>query len=251
MKIITIHQPEHLPWLGLFNKIAKAEIFVLLDTVQFEKNYFQNRNRILGTSGQPQWIGIPVNTKNHEDNNIKNTKISIAGNTKNWKKEYLRTITYCYSKHNFFNDVFPLLEECINIDTEYFADINIAIIKKFCDALDIHPEYIRSSEIDYGGGFKSDLNLNITKAVGGDVYISGPSGRDYLDMKSFEDENIKVVFNDYNHPTYPQRRTQEFVSHLSALDLFMNVGFAESKRIIMQDNEVLYEFDKSVSEICK
>ena len=109
MKIITIHQPEHLPWLGLFNKIAKAETFVLLDTVQFEKNYFQNRNRIMGTSGEAQWIGIPVNTKNHEENNIKNTKIQIAGNTKNWKKEYLRTITYCYSKYPFFNDVFPII----------------------------------------------------------------------------------------------------------------------------------------------
>lgn len=248
MKIITIHQPEHLPWLGLFNKIAKAETFVLLDTVQFEKNYFQNRNRIMGTSGEPQWIGIPVNTKNHEENNIRNTKIQIAGNTKNWKKEYLRTITYCYSKYPFFSDVFPIVEEAINTETEYFADINIVMIKGFCNALDIHPEYIRSSEIDYGGGFKSDLNLNITKAVGGDVYISGPSGRDYLDLKSFEDAHIGVVFNDYDHPVYPQRRSKEFVSHLSALDLFMNVGFAEAKKIIMEGNEHLYNFDKTVSE---
>lgn len=244
--IITIHQPEHLPWLGLFNKIAKAEKCVLLDTVQYEKNYFQNRNRIMGTSGEPQWIGIPVNTKNHEENTIQTTKISVAGNTKNWKKEYLRTITYCYSKYPFFNDVFPLLEECINIDTEYFADINIAIIKAFCNALDIHTEYIRSSEIDYGGGFKSDLNLNITKAVGGDVYISGPSGRDYLDMESFDRAGLKVVFNDYHHPVYPQRRSKEFVSHLSALDLFMNVGFPEAKKIIMEGNEVLYDFDKNI-----
>ena len=249
MKIITIHQPEHLPWLGLFNKISKAEVFVLLDTVQYEKNYFQNRNRILGTSGQPQWIGIPVNTKNHEENTIKTTKISISGNTKNWKKEYLRTINYCYCKHDYFSEVFPLLEKCINYDSEYFADINIEIIKEFCNALDIHPEFVRSSEIDYGGGFKSDLNLNITKAVGGDVYISGPSGRDYLNMQSFEDAGIGVVFNDYNHPVYPQKRAKEFISHLSALDLFMNVGFEEGKRIIMEGNEVLYNFDKSVSDI--
>lgn len=249
MKIITIHQPEHLPWLGLFNKISKAEIFVLLDTVQFEKNYFQNRNKIMGTSGEPQWIGIPVNKKNHEDNTIKTTLISDAPNTKNWKKDYLRTITYCYSKHDYFNDVFPILERCINTETDYFADINIEIIKAFCDALDIHPQYVRSSDIDYGGGFKSDLNLNITKAVGGDVYISGPSGRDYLDLKSFDDAGLKVVFNDYNHPTYPQRRSKEFVSYLSALDLFMNVGFAEAKRIIMEGNEHLYNFDKSVSDI--
>ena len=246
MKIITIHQPEHLPWLGFFNKASKAEIFVLLDTVQYEKNYFQNRNRILGTNGQPQWIGIPVNTKNHEDNIIKTTKITVAGNTKNWKREYLRTINYCYCKHDHFAEVYPLLEQCINYESEYFADINIEIIKAFCKELDINPQFIRSSEIDYGGGFKSDLNLNITKAVGGDVYISGPSGRDYLDMESFAREGIGVVFNDYNHPAYPQRRSKEFVSHLSALDLFMNVGFKQGKEIIMEGNDVLYNFDKTV-----
>jgi hypothetical protein len=45
--IVAIHQPEHLPWLGFFNKIDQADLFVLLDVVQFRKNYFQNRNRIL------------------------------------------------------------------------------------------------------------------------------------------------------------------------------------------------------------
>ncbi|MDO4197490.1 MAG: WbqC family protein [Erysipelotrichaceae bacterium] len=244
--IITIHQPEHLPWLGLFNKIAKAEKFVILDSVQYEKNYFQNRNKIMGTNGQPQWIGIPVNKKNIEQNTIATTTIVAEGNTKNWKKEYLRTITYCYSKYPYFNDVYPIIERCINIDTPYFCEINIAMIKEFCNALDIHPEYIRSSEIDYGGGFKSDLNLNISKCVGADYYISGPSGRDYLNMQSFEDAGVGVVFNDYHHPEYPQRRSEEFVAYLSAVDLFMNLGFEEAKKVIMSGNEDLYDFDKNV-----
>lgn len=76
--IITIHQPEHLPWLGLFNKIAKAEAFVILDCVQYEKNYFQNRNHILGSNGV-QWLSVPVSTKGHVEGTIAMTEISLAG----------------------------------------------------------------------------------------------------------------------------------------------------------------------------
>lgn len=238
--IITIHQPEHLPWLGLFNKIAKAEKFVILDSVQYEKNYFQNRNKILGTNGV-QWIGIPVVNTKHMEGSIATTLIATDPKNSKWKEKYLQTIKQSYGKYPYFEEVYPLLEKAINIDTPYFCEINIAIIKSFCDALDIHPEYIRSKDLKVDG-LKSSLILDICKEVKADLYIAGPSGRDYLDMKSFEDAGIIVKFNDYNHPTYPQKRSNEFIDHLSALDLFMNVGFKEAKLIIMKDNENLANF---------
>lgn len=245
--IITIHQPEHLPWLGLFNKIAKAEQFVILDSVQFEKNYFQNRNKILGTNGV-QWISIPISNKGHMDGSIATTMIADDPKNQKWKEKYLQTIKYSYGKHPFFNDVYPVLETALNTDSKFFCEINIAIIKAFCEKLDINPVYVRSSELNVDG-LKSDLILDICKEMKATVYIAGPSGRDYLDIDSFEKENIKVVFNDYHHPEYPQRKTDEFVSHLSTLDLFMNVGFTEGKRIIMDGNEDLYNFDKTIFKI--
>ena len=238
--IITIHQPEHLPWLGLFNKMAKAQRYVILDSVQYEKNYFQNRNRILGTNGV-QWISIPVSNKGHMDGSIATTRIADDPKNSKWREKYLQTIRQSYGKYPYFNNVYPLLERCILLDTDLFWEINIAIIRTFNEQLDIHPEYLRSSELD-ADGLKSDLILDICKKAGAGVYIAGPSGRDYLDMDTFRDAGIKVVFNDYHHPVYPQRRTKEFISHLSALDLFMNVGFAEAKKIIMQDNEGVAEY---------
>lgn len=240
--IVTIHQPEHLPWLGLFNKIAKCEKFVILDSVQFEKNYFQNRNRILGTNGV-QWIGIPVSNKEHMDGSIATTEIAIDPKNNKWKNKYLQTIKQSYGKYPYFDEVYQVLEDAINIETKYFCEINISIIKNFCEALDIHPEYIRSSELDVKG-LKSDLILDICKVTNATLYIAGPSGRDYLDMGSFKKEGIEVKFNDYYHPIYPQKKTDEFISHLSALDLFMNVGFKEAKKIIMQNNENLNDFVK-------
>lgn len=238
--IITIHQPEHLPWLGLLNKIAKADKFVVLDSVQYEKNYFQNRNRVLGTNGV-QWLSVPVSNKGHMDGSIASTLIANDPKNAKWRIKYLQTVKQSYGKYPFFNDVFPILEEAFAIETDYLYDVNFHIIKSFCDKLDIHPEYVRSSELNVDG-LKSDLILDICKATDADVYIAGPSGRDYLNMKSFEDAGITVKFNDYHHPVYPQRRTDEFVSHLSALDLFMNVGFDEAKKIIMSENEGLSDF---------
>lgn len=247
--IITIHQPEHLPWLGLFNKIAKADLFVILDSVQYEKNYFQNRNRIMGTNGV-QWISIPVSNKGHMDGSIATTLISTDPKNAKWKEKYLQTIRMSYGKYPYFADVFHVLEEAMNTESPYFCEINISIIKAFCKKLNIDVNYIRSSELNVQG-LKSDLILDICKAAKADIYIAGPSGRDYLDMKSFETEGIEVVFNDYHHPSYPQKKSKEFVSHLSALDLFMNVGFDEAKRIIMEGNEAVYDFDKNVREIRK
>lgn len=232
--IVTIHQPEHLPWLGFFNKLAKAERFVLLDSVQYEKNYFQNRNRIIGSNG-PQWIGLQVSTKGHMDNTLAGTEINLVGNAK-WKEKYLQTIKQSYGKHPYFQEVFPVIEEAYAIDSVLLCDYNIRIIRAFADKLDFHPEFVRSRDLPVGG-LKSDLILDICKATQATTYIAGPSGRDYLNLQSFADCGIRVVFNDYHHPEYPQRRTETFVPYMSSVDLFMNVGFAEGRRVIMTGNE--------------
>ena len=104
--IITLHQPEHLPWLGCFNKVAKAELFAILDSVQYEKNYFQNRNKILGTNGV-QWINIPASTNGHIGKTIAQTEISLAGGNENWKSKYLKTITQSYKNIRIFSRFFP------------------------------------------------------------------------------------------------------------------------------------------------
>ncbi len=247
--IITIHQPEHLPWLGLFNKIAKADRYVILDSVQYEKNYFQNRNRILGTNGV-QWLSIPISNKGHMDGSIATTQIANDPKNSKWKEKYLQTIRMSYGKYPFFSEIFPVLEKAMDLDTDLFCEINISIIKAFCEQLKIYPEYIRSSDLNVNG-LKSDLILDICKKAEADVYIAGPSGRDYLDLETFDDAGIQVVFNDYHHPVYPQRRSEEFVSHLSALDLFMNVGFDEAKTVIMEGNESVYDFEKNVCRMGK
>lgn len=232
--IVTIHQPEHMPWLGFFNKLAKADVFVILDSVQFEKNYFQNRNKIIGTNG-PQWIRIQVRMKGHMENTIANTEVNLQGNL-NWKEKYLQTIKQSYGRYPHFKEVYSVIEEVFSQDSILLCDYNIGIIKAFSDKMGLYPTFIRSKDLHIDG-LKSSLILDICKKTNASTYIAGPSGRDYLDMDSFKNAGINVVFNDYHHPEYPQMRTERFVSYMSSVDLFMNVGFEEGRRIIMDGNE--------------
>ena len=146
-----------------------------------------------------------------------------------------------YSKHPFFKEVFPVVEKAINIETNLIADINISIFIAFADKMDMHPEFVRSSNLNIQG-LKSDLILDICKATNASMYIAGPSGRDYLDIQSFKEAGIEVKFNDYNHPKYQQRKAEEFIPYLSSIDLFMNCGFEDGRKIIMKDNEELSDF---------
>ncbi len=234
--IVTIHQPEHLPWLGFFNKISKADIFVILDNVQFRKNYYQNRNRIMGTNGE-QWICIPTVTKGHIDCDLAHTLIDLNGVNTKWREKYLRTIQMSYGKYPFYDEVYPVLEDSILTDSEFLCDINIAIIKSFSEKLRINPRFIRASEMSVSGK-KSDLILDICKELKATTYISGPSGRDYLDRESFVDNGILVRYNDYKSSAYRQLKSKEFVPNLAALDLVMNCGWKEGRRIMMENNEL-------------
>lgn len=227
--ILTIHQPEHLPWLGFFNKMAFAEQYVLLDGVQYRKNYFQNRNQILGTNGK-QWLSVPVEQTGHSGERICDIRIANDSNPK-WKEKYIRTIKLSYCKHPFFNDIYPFFEGLLNKEYSFLVDFNLEIIFYFCDVLNIHPKFVRSSALK-SNGLKSDLILSICRELNADTYIAGPSGRDYLKVDDFVKSGIKVLYNDFVHPTYEQKNKGAFVPYLSILDLLMNVDNETARRIV-------------------
>lgn len=225
--IITIHQPEHLPWLGYFNKCSKADILVHLDNVQFTKNGFQNRNRIL-VRNEPYWVTVPVNTKGHTTNKISDILIS---NGVDWRKKYLGTIKMTYSKYPFFNIYYPVLEEVICKEYDKLEDLNIAIIDFFLKELDIQVKTVRATELNVPFTDASNNLLNIVKTLNGKEYLSGPSGKNYLNLDIFEKNNIKVSFNEFTHPVYKQR-SDKFVSHLSTLDALFSHG-KDAKKLIL------------------
>src|SRR5438132_417721 len=120
--IVTIHQPEHLVWLGLLNKIKMADAYVIFDSVQFKKNYFENRNRIKTQDG-PMWLTVPV--KNHSISTVIKD-IEISYDTP-WQKKYLAAIQTNYGKAQYFGEYFSAIEKIINKNHRLLVDLNIEV----------------------------------------------------------------------------------------------------------------------------
>lgn len=225
--VVTIHQPEHLPWLGFFNKMANADELVILDNVQYRKRYFQNRNKII-VNGTDAYIGIPVKLENYRKKTIVDMEI-FSDNEVPWKNKYLKTIEYNYKHHPFFWKYFSFFEDLLEKNIVNLCEFNMEIITYFAKELQIKTKVIMASSLSPQGN-KSDLILDISKRTGANVYLSGPAGRDYMKLLTYQKEGVRVWFNDFEHPIYPQKGTDTFISHLSVLDLLMNVGGQEGKK---------------------
>lgn len=218
--LITIHQPEHLPWLGFIDKARQAEILVLLDDVQFRKNYFQNRNRIRSIEGA-EWLTVPVLTRGHSSADIRDIRINNEGAPR-WRTKYWTTIEQRYQAAPYFREYAPALHSILERDWPLLADLNIELIGLAFSWFGIAPRMVRSSTLNAAGD-KSEKLLNICRSVGATSYLSGISGREYLDTAAFDRAGIAVSYQEFHHPIYKQLH-EPFVPLLSCIDLVFMHG---------------------------
>jgi len=219
--IVTIHQPQYLPWLGYFNKAYQADIFIILDNVQFKKNDWQNRNRIRTSQGC-QWLTVPV----LHDHGQAINKVKL-NNTTHWRKAHFNALLMNYGKAPFFKNYIDFFESMYNKEWEYLADINIGFIEQIIQWLRIETRIVKSS--DYSVTEDSTQRLiDLCKQFDATTYISGSDGEKYMDIKKFEENDIRLEVQDYQHPVYPQLWTggnnDNFISHMSVIDLLFNYG---------------------------
>ena len=213
---VSIHQPAYLPWLGYFDRIAASDVFVFLDTVQFEKNSFTNRNRIKTPQG-PQWLTVPVLAQGHFDKSL--IEIEIDGR-QDWRKKHLRSIEQNYRRAPFFAERFDRLATAYASAQRCLAELCFCQLTFWLHELGIPTRVLRASELAVEGA-KSDLVLALCRAVGATTYLSGALGRDYLHEEQFSAAGIALSYQDYDHPTYPQLYG-DFLPALSVVDFWMN-----------------------------
>ena len=227
--ILTAHQPVYLPWLGLFHKIVLAETFVYFDQVQYLPKDWMNRNKIRTKNGSI-WLTVPVLRKGYRD--LKTSEIEI-NNSINWQKKHLRSISLNYKKSPYFENYIPFFEDVYSRKWKFLGDLNEYMLKWFLDELGIKVNFLNANDFKFQGK-KSSLVLNMCKELDASTYIFGTLGKDYTDVEEFEKNNIRLIFQDYNHPKYSQLY-REFVSHLSVIDLLFNHG-PKSLEIILSNN---------------
>lgn len=221
---VTIHQPEHLPWLGFFHKMALCDVYVLLDSVQFTKNNYQNRNRLIDEKGVVYWSTVPVRMVGHTDRSIAEMEVD---NTQPWQRKYWGRISGSYRRHPYFAQFAPELESIFMAEYRALVDINLALIEFFRRQLKIAVPMVRSSTLDVQGS-RSELLLSVCKNLGADTYLSGPSGRQYLDKSLFAHSGVAIDYHEFSHPVYD---APVFKPYLSTLDLLMNHG-PQSRQIL-------------------
>ncbi|MBU1042421.1 MAG: WbqC family protein [Proteobacteria bacterium] len=216
--VVGILQPSYLPWLGYFEQIHRADVFVLYDDVQFEKGSWRNRNRIKTPNG-PQWLTVPVLTKGQEFPLINQIRVN---NDQCWQKKHLRSLAQYYSKAPYYGQYAPALEDILAEPWESLCELNISLIRHLAAALGIDTPFVLSSELDVPGSGAARL-VEILSRLGGTVFYEGAAGRDYIEETLFEARGMRLEYQDYRHPVYTQLHG-EFVPYLSVVDLLFNHG---------------------------
>ena len=227
--ILAAHQPAYNPWLGLIHKILLSDIFVVMDDVQFEKNSFINRNKIL-QNGNEVMLTIPVKTKNYTSKRIKDIEVSDYF----WKKKHLKSIKQSYKKSKYFAEVFEQINDIYELNSNYLVDYTQAYLEFLLKYLGIKTKVIYASELNIISR-KLDYVIELCKKVGADVFIFGALGKEYADLNVLNNNGIKAYFQNYNHPKYPQL-SNNFHPNLGIIDLLFNVNKELIIDIIFKNN---------------
>jgi hypothetical protein len=206
MKLAAI-QPGYFPWLGHFEQVQNADIFIILEDLYFSKNSWVNRNRIINNK-KIQWLTVPIL---HQQNQL--ISEVIIDNTTDWKKKHINAIKYSYPKSQCNDDLTCLIKESQTCDLlSYLRSVNTYLYQLF-DFND-KVKYEKTMKMN------PDKNLRLIELCNkyhANEYISGMAGKDYLDIELFLKHGIKIRFQDYKPVMYTQN-SKVFISHLSILD---------------------------------
>jgi hypothetical protein len=234
-RTLAVLQPGYLPWLGFFDQMRRADVFIYYDDVQYDKNGWRNRNRIKSPGGQPHWLTVPVRV-NSLSQLILETEID---NRTAWARKHAGTIKQFYARAPHLKRYLPELEELLMGKLwESLLELDMAVVGLMCRWMGLQRQVERSSELGIKGE-RSERLLNMCLHVGANRYLSGNAAQSYLDVSLFERHGIEVHWQDYRHPTYRQQHG-EFVPFLSAIDLLLNCG-DDSLNIIAGEHSIVEE----------
>jgi len=212
-------QPAYLPWLGYFALMDRVDTFVYLDSVQFDRRSWQQRNRIKTARGA-QMLTVPVKKKGLREQRINEVLLDEGPHHIN---KHITAISRAYAKAPFYGTYSEALFTAMRQPREKLCDLTIACIDAIRTLLGIRCSFVKSSGIGVRGA-KAELLANICRALSADAYISPVGSRAYLEASTaFAENNISVAYNEYTHPVYRQLHGA-FIPFLSVVDLLFNEG---------------------------
>lgn len=217
---VAISQPTYLPWMGYFDLIDAVDLFIVLDTVQFEKRSWQQRNRIRMPGGL-QWLTVPVKSRGHFEQLVREVEICDP----QFAENHIRTIELAYRRAPYFRQYFPRLAEVLHDKSKgALIELNLDLIRCFLEALDIRTPLITASSLNQSGK-RTELLANLCAAAGASHYVSSIGSAIYLlgEKDILLDRGVEILFHHYEHPVYRQLFSP-FEPYASVVDLLFNEG---------------------------
>ncbi len=241
MMRVAIHQPHYFPWLGFFDKMAKVDKFVVLDDVQLTDRSPMVRNKFLEKPSREKYLSVSVQKKGYRE---KKTSEILLNEPEKTLKKHQNFILLNYSKHPYFEEIYEKLKFIFSKQYSRLLDLEMDTILIGRKLFDIHVPMVFQSELCYDRSAKnSDLMLSLCQCLDADLYLSGNGARAYMDIEEFKKRHIKVAFQEFTYPVYPQYKTESFIPNLSAMDLLFNCGIEQSREIFWNNVHSTNETD--------
>lgn len=230
MTTVVVTQPTYMPWMGYFEAISRADYWISLDSVQFERQSWQSRNRILSPNGSITYLTVP--TRRAPLSTL--LKDILIADDHLWASKHLKSIHSSLGKADYREVALQLVEPILLEPPQYLADLNYTLVKRFASALGFEPIWVNASDLDVDGK-RSDLVVKLIRAVGGDHYYSAAGSETYMSAEAnlWDHSGIEVEFQGWEHPSYKQVGGRPFVSHLSVIDAIANVGLSATRSMIL------------------
>ena len=229
--IVAIHQPNYLPWLGYFYKIARADVFVFLDDVQFSKGSYTNRVRILASVGG-KWLTIPITVS------MGQAVCEVSFASPDWRKGHADTLRGAYSAAPAFFAVWPKVREAIlGADGDDLAEVNIRLVTFLAERLGLRCQFRRSSELHLQSVSDDRLVQIAAQVAPGGTYLSGKGGAKYQDPEKFHRAGLGFEYANYSPLAYHQIARAglfDFVPGLSILDAVFHLGWSRTADLIAE-----------------
>ena len=224
--MLSIHQPNFIPWQGYFSKIKNSDIFVILDSVQYPRGKsIANRNKLRSKNNEIELV-VPISKKSGSKGIFTYLEAEIS--EANWFVKPLKSIKHSYSKAPYYNEYFEKIEKVFKIKS--FFDLNVEFIKFVNEVLNIDTKIVFLSELQDINSDKNNRILELCNLFGATQYLSGNGGKNYNDEQLFKFKNIELIYMDYYPPKYEQFQGDYF-KNLSVLDLIFNHGSNSSNYI--------------------
>jgi hypothetical protein len=216
---VCIHQPTYLPWLGFFDKLLASDVWVVLDDVLVPRKSWITRVNIRGEHG-PLLLSIPILNRMSERTRLGDV---LVDNTQQWRRKHLGAITHAYAKRPYFASLEPLLHATYAEAHARLVDVTMVGVRMLCRLMNLDVDVVSSSSLDIGEATGTERLVRLTRAVGGDAYVTGSGSRGYLEPALFDSAGLGLEWQDYVERPYVQGRG-EFVGRLSALDAVAELG---------------------------